>query len=174
MDIKTYTFDVEAFKQCKLNCHWSVETSAGLRYNHFREDLNDNETPQGQHRTNSFDGVGGIFGMELQRTLGGWGSLYGRARFAVMFGDKERNNIASGVQHPDATLTVWELAAGYEISHQFCGGSILFGRIGWEWQNWFNYTSEFNSALGTNSEDNWAGNGDVNFGGLACSVGFTY
>lgn len=55
------------FETVRLTDLWSVEVSGGLRYNHFDEQSHD-AIPLGD-RNNSFDGWGGVVGLEGRRSL---------------------------------------------------------------------------------------------------------
>jgi len=166
IDVDTYTFDVEAFHTAKLGECWSLEVSGGLRYNGFRETLFTNaDDPV----VNSFYGFGGLFGIESRRALGNWGALYGRARLAVLMDDKSLTDEADGlVIYKDAVLGMIELAFGYEFSRTTKRGGVVFGRVGAEWQNWYNYSS--NPEVSTDFSDQ-EGSSDVGFAGITLSIG---
>jgi hypothetical protein len=181
LDVDTYNIDLEVFEKFQVNRNWMVEISAGVRYNEFRETLRD----QDEFRIHDFDGWGGIVGLEATRSLGRWGGLYARARGALMEGDKFVQNEDGGNQIletdfiDDSTQGMTELAIGYEISRYF-GRSLVTFRGGYEWQNWFNYSSAFvgpvnpHAAAGDSPEEVFVGPADVGFNGWTLMLGIEY
>lgn len=175
MSVETDTLDLELFEVINLSERWTVEVSGGFRYNTFDELMVD--PIPGAVRLNAFEGWGGIVGLEGRRSLGVWGGLYARARAAVMMDDKlvlhtreyadEQNALLL-----DSTLGMTELAVGYEISRLVRRSCVTF-RTGYEWQNWYNYSSAFTPVTTTppdNPPASFAGSTDVGFGGITLAL----
>ena len=172
MNVDTYTFDVELFEDIRFNDRWSLEISGGIRYNEFDEVMID--TNPAVTRLNSFTGFGGIIGLEATRSLGRWGALYARGRGAIMADDKTVREI-SATPHSailtDSTQGMTEIAIGYEYS-RLVGNCRLAFRVGYEWQNWFNYSSNY-SPFTTNPGNlppSFTGAGDVGFNGVGLQL----
>ncbi len=86
------------------------------------------------------------------------------------------NNIGETPQDAilaDTTQGMTEIALGYEYSR--CLGNTRFTfRGGYEWQNWFNYSSAFTPVTTTppgNPPASFAGPADVGFGGFTLMAG---
>mgnify|MGYP002623876153 CR=1 FL=1 len=178
MDVDTYNFDLEMFDRFVFSDCWSCELSGGIRYNEFTETMIDPIPPA--VRINQFDGLGGLVGLEVQRSLGRFGNLYGRTRLAIMQDDRFVSNITGGTTSQavlrDATLTMTEIAFGYEYAYAFDGGALAFFRAGYEWQHWDNFSSSFSpfttATGGGNPPAQFAGPSDVGFGGFSIMLGF--
>jgi hypothetical protein len=178
--VDTFSVDMELFDEIRLNDKWAVEVSGGVRYNEFNEAMID----QGETRINDFDGWGGIVGLELTRKLGRCGALYARARGAVLVDDKYLFNTGfdSGLGAAretdvivDSTQGMMEIAVGYEWSRALCNDSLFKARIGYEWQNWYNYSSAFPGPLSADgNEEVFVGPADVGFNGFSVMVGLDY
>lgn len=182
LGVNTQTLDLEVFERFALNDCWTVEFSGGVRYNDFREVMVD---PL-ESRTNSFHGWGGFVGLEGVRTIGRWGNIYLRGRGAVMNGDRVVSNTDATGQLPpletdflnDATLGMTEIALGYEYARVLNSGALLRLRVGYEWQNWYNYSSAFvgpvdlvnATASPASGESTFVGPADVGFSGVAFSL----
>lgn len=178
--VDTYNVDLELFDTFVMSDQWAAEVSAGGRYNDFSEQMID--VGELDFRSVDFDGVGLLAGLELRR-LAGLGHLYARARGAVLQGDKTILNVdgpvGPTVQGPvtltDTTMTVMELALGFEANYQLSNGAVLFGRAGGEMQNWANYSNAFDTITNAiTGEGVFDGVSDIGFGGIALSGGVSY
>lgn len=172
IDVDTYTVDVELFDTVQLNCNWTAEISAGVRFNDFEEVMVD--VSEEDLRINAFEGFGGVVGLELKRYIGGNSSLYAGVRGAILMDDKTVFNADDGVVEQDrllldSTQGMLELALGYEYASSMGNGATVFARAQGEWQNWFNYTSHFDQN--GDIEDAFDGSDDAGFGGVAFSIG---
>jgi hypothetical protein len=71
-----------------------------------------------------------------------------------------------------------ELAVGGEVNYQLGNGAVLFARSGLEWQNWWNFSSNFTPVNGivpgVLGEGIFTGASDVGFGGFTLSMGLSY
>lgn len=173
LTVDTYTLDLELFESFALNNRWSVEFSAGVRYNDFQEKFFD-VVGDTELRHNTFFGWGGILGVEVKRQLFCNGALFGRCRGALLMDDSLRSNIGSGNERLlDTTRGVVELAMGYEYRRCLSNGAEVYGRIGAEWQHWVNYSSNFTEGT-TDPERFWTGSSDVGFMGMVVSLGLSY
>lgn len=177
MTVDTYNIDVEMFERVAVTDCWDLELSGGMRYNEFDESMTD--AAPAAFRQNSFTGYGGIVGLEAIRKFGSRASAYGRARFGILQDDHTVFNTGpAGTQNAilrDSTHDVLELAMGIEWNRVTNGGNLVFGRIGYEWQHWSNYSSAFTPITTTppgNPQAQFAGQSDVGFGGLAFALGF--
>lgn len=163
ISVDTYTIDIEFYEELSVGCYSTLEISGGIRYNEFEEQIIAN--------TNRFSGFGGLIGAELNRSLAIGGSVYARARLAILMDDKKVILASESVPVQstllDSTQGMTEIGFGYEYSRCLCGGSILTARVGAEWQNWFNYSS-------TSINGTYGGPSDVGFGGFLVGVGLEY
>ena len=187
-----WTLDFEVFERFCLNENWTVELAGGVRYSEFDEEMIDSFAPFGprgnqrfaEYRANSFDGWGGILGLQANRRVGSSGSVYGRIRGAIMTNDKTVTNslfIPGTVDYYDhenlvaTTQGMMELSVGYEFNRCLSNGSVFFGRIGYEWQTWYNYSSSFAGPVDTPvlslGESIFTGPADVGFHGATVSIG---
>jgi hypothetical protein len=168
--IDTYTIDVEVFERFAINDAWDFEVFGGVRYNSFDENFAD-LVGDTEFRTVGFDGYGIIGGLEARREMLR-GAIYGRARWGILMDDKRLTNTGSGTQDLlDTTVGVTEIAVGYEVSRVAAGGSLVFARFGVEYQQWSNYSSNFNTA-DADPEQFWTGSSDVGFAGVTASIGW--
>ena len=180
IDVDTYTIDIELFERICLNNCWSLEISGGLRYNEFEELILDQPGTEGFGiRLNAFDAWGGVAGLEVTRSLGRLGGLYARSRGAILMDNKfvgnlqPINQVAQVAILQDTTQGMTELALGYEFNRCLNSGALLTFRAGWEWQNWFNYSTSFSEVTqqGLNAGV-MGGPSDVGFAGPTLMVGF--
>jgi hypothetical protein len=177
--IDTYTIDFELFEAFALNRNWAMEISGGVRYANFQEEMVDNAA--GDYRSNGFNGAGLITGLEARRAVG-FGLLYARTRLAVVQDDKNVVNIDGNVPLQNVTLIdttggMVELAVGGEVNYQLGNGAVFFARSGLEWQNWWNFSSNFTPVdppLGVLGESIFTGASDIGFGGFTLSMGVSY
>lgn len=128
ISLDTYNLDFELFKQIELNDRTFMELSGGVRYNEtnhiYDGDLND------------FKGLGGLVGLRGGLRVRENGLVYGRSKFAVLFGegahdgDDEDLNPANEVVRSQT-----EIEFGYE--HRFnVGNLVIVPRSGVAWQIW--------------------------------------
>jgi hypothetical protein len=170
LNIDTYTIDLELFERLAINDCWDFEVSGGVRYNSFDENFFD-LVGEAETRTVGFDGFGLIGALEARRQMR-LGAIYGRARLGILMDDKRLTNVGSGTQDLlDTTLGVTEIAVGYELSRTTARGSLLFARFGFEYQQWSNYSSNFDSSA-VEPENFWTGASDVGFAGMTFSLGW--
>lgn len=178
MTVDTYNLDFELFERFQVTNCWDVEISAGIRYNEFDESMSD--PIPASTRFNSFTGFGGILGLEGIRHLGAYGSLYSRARFGILQDDHFVSNLNVGAAQNavllDCTHTMTELAFGYERTFETSRGRLFFGRLGYEWQHWTNFSSAFTpfTTAPANPPAAFAGQSDVGFGGVALALGVEF
>lgn len=179
LGVETYNLDFEVFETFNLSCNWAVELSGGLRYNDFTESMINSGGVE--DRQISVDGWGLMTGAEARRKV--WlGSAYGRIRGAVMLTDKHLYNELSGggitqnIVLNDVTAGMLELGIGYELDHMLANGSVVFGRIGLEYQYWWDYSNAFtvSNPIDADDESFWAGPAGAGFGGLVLSMGMCY
>jgi hypothetical protein len=134
--------DLELFENYHLSSRSAVEWSVGFRYNEFTETIAPHPLLDNDLLTTDFRGPGVLGGLELNRRVR-FGSFYGRARGALLVGDRSIHapgiNLTSAEQ-PGVTAGIVELAAGWELSHQCHNGMVLTAGIGWEAQRWFNHS----------------------------------
>jgi hypothetical protein len=169
MTVDTFTLDVELFDTICCGPCWALEVSGGIRYNEFDERMVD--VPSNDERLNSFEGWGGIVGLELRRSIGCNSALFARTRGAILMDDKTVFNrdgsvIGNNTVLRDSTQGMVEIALGFEYCTQLDYGMTLFARAAGEWQNWYNFSSSFNP-----DEDEFCAPSDVGFGGFVFSVG---
>ncbi len=184
--------DLEIFDTINLDEDWTIELSAGIRSTEFAELLED----QGELRTNSFNGTGGIFAIEARRDVFHFASFYTRARGALLYGTKRRNNFGGGIINRGSGMetylktdkAIMELAIGFETNYECRNGTIFFARIGYEFQKWFGFSSTFANRDQQNFdltgpmpinnasilEEFWDGHSDVGMNGLVISIGFEH
>lgn len=167
LGVSTYNLDLELFDTIQLNSVWSLQASAGSRWNEFDEQMFDRADDE--LRRNEVRGFGGIVGVELRRCLTPCSSLFGGVKLAVLMDDKFVSNVNTGdrVTLLDSSVGMVEIAAGYEFSLLMAHHVQMFGRVAGEWQNWYNYSSSFGA-----SEQVFQGASDVGFGGVTLSVGW--
>lgn len=168
--------DLELFRPVEINPYWGLEFSGGVRFVSFREIMADGNAPD--LRINDIDAFGGVFGVQSNYRIF-LGSVYTRARLAVLSGDKFHRNDNTPVvlSLNDTVVGMTEVGFGYEMQHCFTGRSgcrnhTAFGRVGAEWQHWHNFSTEF-SNIAPSSEDS-GGPSDVGLVGLVLELGFYY
>ncbi|MCO6458437.1 MAG: hypothetical protein J5I93_24295 [Pirellulaceae bacterium] len=188
--VDAYTIDFEVFEKICLNKNWTLELSGGLRYADFEEVMIDSfeagpVLPGTEFRANAFDGWGGVLGIQANRRIGRYSSFYGRFRGSILADDKTVANslfvgeLATEVSEQiDSVVGITELAIGYEYARLTSSGRLLFARAGFEWQNWYNFSSSdlgpvdlpgpFGGSLG---ESQNTGASDVGFYGATLSIG---
>lgn len=181
--VDIYNFDGEVFDVIQLGPDWDVELSGGVRYSNFVEEMWDGPTQAVlERRINFLSSWGGLVGAEFRRRF--WmGSLFVRARGGVHLADSHIRNqdpatrngpfFSQFVDLRDTTTATTELALGYEASYQTDLGARLFFRTGYEWQSWFNYSSNFDAGAAPQSESFFTGRSDVAFHGFTASIGIS-
>ncbi|GEM_PF-1549337 len=175
--VDTYTVDLEVYERFCLNCKWAVEVSAGVRYTEFYEYQEKDKGPS----FHDYSGWGGVLGLEGVRRVGCYGGLYARARGAILVGDKYIENGErpwqswNSVTLQDTTQGMIELAFGVQYSRPLRNGMVVTGRFGYEWQNWYNFSSAFDGPPPINTTiDYFVGPSDVGFGGFVLALGVNY
>lgn len=197
VNVETYTLDAEVYQTIELNCLTTLEVSGGLRYVEFEETLAANivagalpqtiaavagppvigakAAPSALLNMNStFSGYGGLLGAQLNRQMGNGLSVFGRTRGTVLMSDRESRLTAGGLVNsttvlPDVTCGMIEVAIGAQYSFQL-GNAIATLRVGGEWQNWYNFTSEL-PVVGTSRVTSPM---DVGFGGYSVGAGLQF
>jgi hypothetical protein len=149
VSVDTYNIDFELFQVFDMTSRTAVEISGGIRYNDFYHFYQDGIA--GTNEEHSFDGIGGMFGIEARASVFRNWSVYGRLRELIMMDDAVFDQ--SGREN-DTTRLITEIALG--IQYNRCNWSA---HAGFEWQNWGNYTSA--GLLNLDDEAH-----DVGFGGF--------
>jgi len=175
--VDTWTIDLEMIDTVCLDCFWTAEISPGIRVNDFREEMI--ELGGIDTRFNDFDGFGGLLGIELRRAISCNSTIFARARGAILMDDKRIGNQDAAlfdspnppVELLDVTVGMTELAIGYEYVWCMDNGAVVYARATAEWQNWFNYSSNFDNV---NIENQFVGHSDVGFGGFGFALGIDY
>lgn len=177
ISVDTWTLDLELFERFAVNDSWTVELSGGVRYNEYAE-FTFAALPPLATRLNSFDGLGGILGLQATRSLGRWGGVYGRVRGAILMDDKTVTNVSAvppfvqGAVLTDSVQSVNEIAIGYEYIRAIANGSLLTFRTGYEWQQWNNYSSSYSEVTVVNAPvGRYNGPSDIGFGGVTFMLG---
>lgn len=171
LGVDTYNVDIELFDTVNWGRNWSAELSAGLRYNHFVEEMRDGpETPPNCDRLNRFNGWGGIAAIEVRRQMWDIGNIFVRTRGGYLYGDRTIANNESG--NPpvfiNSNTAVLELAIGADYKREMSNGTILVARAFYEWQNWLDYSSSFEDPQ---EDEDFGGSSNVGFNGFGFSVG---
>lgn len=172
LDVNTYTIDVEAFEGFQVSENWDLEASGGIRYVGFEETMID--VASDDLRFNNIYAGGVVAGLEARRALAR-GLFYARTRVAVVEGNKDILNIDDGVveqaiELDDVTAGMLEIAIGFEVNREMASGNLLFARAAIEYQNWWNFSSNFDGI----DETVFEGASDVGFNGFTGSVGVAY
>ncbi len=155
--LKTYNFDIEAFKRIDLTNLTNIELSGGLRYN----DTTFENRAFGTSNNNA--GFGGLFGLRGAVKTSTGGELYARSKWAVIMG----NGTTFGAlpnQGFDVVRNQWELGMGYQ--HNIClkNGILMTPHVGAEW---ITFTGS-EAGIGLPGTFN-----DVALGGFVFGVGFS-
>ena len=174
LEVDTTVFDAELFAVHHLNPRLTCELSAGLRFNDFTERMT--VISANALRTNTFNGFGGIVGLEGRQVLYAGRQVdvvfFGRARGAILMDDKTIMNTGDASQSVkllDVPVGMAELAIGFETAITTPGGTVWFIQTAAEWQQWYNYSSSFDFL----TDPNFDGQSDVGFGGVVLAVGVT-
>lgn len=132
-EFDAYNLDFELFKQVQLTRSAGVEFSGGLRYNESDYFLN------GPTNLNDFHGIGIALGTKGTVKVFTGGSVYGRAKFAILSGTARHDTNAFGIREAElASREQMELGFGYEHPIEL-GSFELTPRIGAELQRWGGY-----------------------------------
>ena len=152
LGVETYNLDLELFEEIAVGCCTSLELSAGIRYNEFRE------FQEGDDEAHSFSGYGGIIALQSNRELAVGGAAYARLRQAILMEDYN----SDGDTLLDVVVGMTEIGFGYE-STLLSGCYCVTGYAGIEWQQWHDYL---------NDEDGHAT--DVGFAGIVLGISVDY
>ena len=164
LGVDTYNIDFEFFQEVNLSCATTVELFAGLRYNDFDE----NTINRAIVLNVNSSAYGGIFGTQVNRTTLCGGSLFARVRAAVLMDDGIVIDAADGVLHRlDVTQGMTEIAMGLEYS-SCIGHALLTTSLAAEWQNWYNFSAEYDFQFDAD------GPSDVGFGGIVLGISLDY
>jgi hypothetical protein len=159
--VDTYNIDVELFREIEIGCATTLEWSAGVRYNDFKNRyfvLTDPAGPDVDGEQDQFSGWGLTFGLQMNQCLGP-GNFFGRARLAILQDqDATSTDFFGPVNAPITASTVvldemvmqTEIAIGYEISRCTNFG-VLTGRIAYEMQFWEEYDVANANPVGNNT-----------------------
>ncbi len=141
--VEARLFDLELFENNRLGSHSAIEWSIGFRYSDFSDTYNPHPLFGDDLLRTEIQGYGIVAGFEVNRMVR-WGSFYGRGRGALLIGDRTIDAPGIGldsVEQPTVTPGMFELAAGWEISHACHNGMVLTAGIGWEVQRWFGHST---------------------------------
>jgi hypothetical protein len=168
--IETTVVDLELFENTRLTNHTALEWSIGVRHTEFMESIEPHALLGNDVFGVDFEGTGLVAGLEVNRMLH-WGSIYARGRGALLVGD--RTVTAPGAGHPeliqqDITPGMLEFAAGWEFSHVCCNGLVLTAGVGWEVQQWMDFSLAPATALPSTSPV------DVGFDGPVFTIAAGY
>lgn len=130
----TYNLDFEVFKQIELTRTTDIEFSGGLRYNHA-DHIYDGDP-------SNFDGLGPVVGIRVNTDVPTGGSVYGRAKFAMLSGKGAHDGDDEALDPArQSGRDQTEIGVGYQ--HPFAvGGFELVPRVGAEIQNWGGYSMD--------------------------------
>jgi hypothetical protein len=146
--VEARVFDLELFENTRLTSCSAIEWSLGFRYSDFSESINPHPLFGNDVLRSEIEGYGIVAGFEVNRLVR-WGSFYGRGRGALLIGDRTIDapgiGLESAVQRT-VTPGMFELAAGWEISHVCHNGMVLTAGIGWEVQRWFGHSTTATAA----------------------------
>ena len=134
----TYNIDLEVFREVNFGSRTSVEFNGGIRYNDYRDE---NFAQSGDET--SFHGIGGVFGVKGKVQVGCRGSVYARARWAILMGDA---NDDGDVEY-NVTRDHQEIGIGYERDVCLMGIASTIN-VGGEWQSWDQYEDNSEGAIG--------------------------
>lgn len=171
VSVDTYTIDFEVFQQVELDCCGctSVEFSAGLRYTAFDEVIYSDFLGVGS--ANSFDGLGAVVGTEVNRSFG-YVDGYARFRYSITMDDKVTfDDIDGRVWMNDSVVAMSEIALGISKSYCLNSGATLTANVGVEWQQWQNFSSNFDTQVTAADID---GHSDVGFFGFVVGAQLVY
>ena len=120
--------DIEVFDSVQLGCNWDLYIGGGFRYLGYE----DNDLNLGAGLNDSLWGVGPVLSAELYRHIGDRAALYAIGRQSIIVG----NGLDDGLATRDMTGSVTEIQLGGQV-HRDWNGGLLFGRIGWETQGYY-------------------------------------
>ena len=160
ISVDAMNLDLELFERIDISSCTSLEWSAGVRYNDFREELTVTNTTQ---IVSDFEGWGLILGLEVNRQIG-WGSVFARGHGALLVGDSAVTDDADGLLVlNDATQGMLDIALGWEACRELNNGMLATVGVAYEMQNWFNYSTAFDTGVIIGDAD---GREDVGFDGF--------
>jgi hypothetical protein len=168
--VEANVIDLELFENLRLTTNTALEWSIGVRRNEFTETVDSHPLLGDDLFSVDYQGVGVVAGIEVNRMVR-WGSVYARGRGALLMGDREV--MAPGVGYPqfvqqDITPGMLEFAVGWEFSHVCCNGLVLTSGIGWEVQQWMDYSLAAPTAFPSTSPL------DVGFDGAVFNLAVGY
>lgn len=117
--VDTDSLDIEVMDSLQLGQNWTLIVAGGIRYTDF-------VTVGGD-----FHGLGPVVSAELYRTINCNTQLYGITRTAILIDDGAN---PGGI--PNSTMSITEIQLGIQRTWDLSGGSLAFGRIGYEAQ-WY-------------------------------------
>ncbi len=172
LSVDAENFDVEWFKDFKIAEKASIELSAGIRSNEFQELMVEPPNmvdPTLEIRENRVDGEGAVVAAQFSKSFTGHVGLFARIRGALIRGDKFIDNFdAPNALEEENTHINSEFALGAEFYKELANGTLIF-RVGGEWQEWDDYSSNFRST----GDRTFEGASDVSFSGFMFSVSMT-
>jgi len=125
--------DLEIFDTVEVGCNWDVVIGAGARY----VEINFDEASGTS--TERFYGVGPVVTAEVYRHVNHLSALYVIGRQSILVGDEGRFE-----NQPNSSLTISEIQMGAQI-HRDWNGALIFGRIGWESQCYYDLLNASNT-----------------------------
>ena len=123
-DVDMLTLDFEVTHDFRLG-KWEGMLSAGLRYTEYREEYFNNPANFLEYS----NGYGGVVGIELNRSLTDWISLFGLLRESILMDDE-----SAGVIN-DLGYHITEIQLGAELRYKVNRGYFFFRGAG-EAQHW--------------------------------------
>ncbi len=145
--VDTDYFDLELFQRWRLGADTELEGAIGLRYLDFNQEATSGATVYNL----DFDGWGGTTGLQVKRKLG-FGKVYGRGRYSLLWGDADITAGANTFEADDNPVHQVELALGYEMEYKFAWGN-LNANLGYEWQYWTDLAMADTSFGGVGNDD---------------------
>ncbi len=123
------------------------------------------------YSANSFDGLGAIVGTQVNRSFG-YVDGYARFRYSIIMDDKVTYDDTDGqVWMNDSLVAMSEIALGISKSYCLNSGATLTANFGVEWQQWQNFSSNFDTQVTASDLD---GHSDVGFFGFVIGAQLVY
>lgn len=135
--VDTFNIDAEMFRNIDLTCSTQMQWSIGARYNDFTESVSVHPAFGAPYRL-KFDGWGVITGLGITQKIR-WGSIYGRARGALLTNNRQTRIGNAELAQNNVTTGMIELAVGWQTQRYLNNGALLTFGIGYEIQQWMNY-----------------------------------
>jgi hypothetical protein len=143
------------------NIHgWDLTGFGGVRWGSIELDGSDFTEPNPM----DFDGVGMTIGGELRHELIGNFSIFGSARYSVLYGDTTFAPVSSAILE-DTYVDIKEIKLGLEWAKQTRFGGAIFANVAWEHQV-YGTDTYFPFAIDPETL------GDVALSGPAFAIGF--